>query len=113
MTGGLVAGPGARCPVADAGARGGGHGRGRGGRLPASLAPLRIPPWALYAKEDVFDLCDTLARAERALLQAGEHDEAARVAEAFALLESGLARPYGAVGQPASGSSSIASELTQ
>ena len=111
MTGGLVAGPGARCPVADARAHGGS--RGRGGRLPASLAPLRIPPWALYAKEDVFDLCDTLARAERALMRAGEHEEAARAAHAFGLLEAGLARPPGPDVQSDPGSSSMARELTQ
>jgi hypothetical protein len=111
MSGGLVAGPGAWRPVADARAHDGS--RWRGGRLPAALAPLRIPAWVLYAKEDVFDLCDTLARAERALARAGEHDEAACVAEAFALVESGLARPHGIGGQPASGSSSMASELTQ
>jgi hypothetical protein len=111
MTGGLVAGPGARRPLADTRAHG--RSRGRSGRVPAELAPLRIPRWVRYAKEDVFDLCDTLARAERVLLEAGKHDEAGRVAQAFILLESGLARPHGAGGQPTPGSSSMASELTQ
>jgi len=111
MTSGLAAGPGAGWLAAGARARGGS--RGRAGRLPSSLAPLRIPPLASYAKEDVFDLCDTLARAERALIRAGEHDEAARAAHAFALLEAGLVRPLDPDGQEVSGSSSMASELTQ
>ncbi len=88
MTGGLAAGPGARRIVAAA-SRGGDRG-GRVARLPVDAAPLRFPTWVTYAKGDVFCLCDALARAERALDRAGERDEAARLAAAFEVLESGL-----------------------
>ena len=111
MSGGLAASPGSGCFVAGACAHGGSG--GCAGGLPAPLAPLRIPPWVLYEKEGVFDVCDTLARAESALIRAGEHEEAARVADAFTLLEAGLAGPLGPAGQPAPVSSSMASELTQ
>jgi hypothetical protein len=49
-----------------------------------------MPARASYAKEDVFALCDVLARAERVLLGAGEREEAARLSGAFDLLEAGL-----------------------
>ena len=111
MTGGLAAGPGAGWLVVAAGARG--SRRGRAGRVPSSPAPLRIPQLVFYAKQDVFDLCDTLARAERALIRAGEHEEAARAAHAFGLLEAGLARSLGPDVQSDRGSSSRARELTQ
>ena len=111
MTGGLVAGPDAGWLVV--GARAHGRSHGRAGRVPSSPAPLRIPPLVFYAKEDVFDLCDTLARAERALIRAGEHEEAARAAHALGLLEAGLARSLGPDVQSDRGSSSRARELTQ
>lgn len=111
MTGGLAAGPGAGWLMA--GTRVHGSSRGRAGRVLSSLAPLRIPSLVSYAKEDVFDLCDTLARAERALIQAGEHEEAARAAHAFALLEAGLTGTFRPDVQSDCGSSSMARELTQ
>lgn len=90
MSGGLATDPGAQCLVADARAGGSGRSR-RGARMPVPAAPLRIPAWACYAKDEVFDLCDALARAERVLIEAGRVDEAARVAIAFDVLEAGLA----------------------
>jgi hypothetical protein len=90
MTGDLAAGARAQCLVADAGAHGGERGR-RAVRVSVGVAPLRIPAWVLYSKGDVFGLCDTLARAERVLIGAGETEEAARVAAAFDVLEAGLA----------------------
>jgi hypothetical protein len=89
MTGGLAPGPGPQCLLAAAGAGGGERG-GRAARLPLVAAPLRFPAWAAYSKVDVFDLCDVLAQAERALIRVGEREEAARVAAAFELLEAGL-----------------------
>lgn len=53
--------------------------------------PLRIAPWARYAKDDVFEICGALASAEAALRRLGLREEAARVAGAFELAESGLA----------------------
>jgi len=52
---------------------------------------LRIAPWARYAKADVFEICGALASAEAALRRLGLGEEAARVADAFELAESGLA----------------------
>ena len=89
MTGGLAPGRGARCLVADACARGGDGGL-RAARLPVPPTPLRIPARASYSKDDVFCLCDALARAEQVLIRAGEAEEATRVAVAFDLLEAGL-----------------------
>lgn len=111
MTGGLAPGPDARCLVADAGARGGDCG-GRAPRVPLPAVPLRIPARASYAKSDVFDLCDALARAERVLIEAGRREEAVRVAVAFDVLEAGLVRRTARAQSPA-GSNSIASEFTQ
>jgi len=73
-----------------------GAGTGRGDRVRGDarlLVPvrLRIRARASYAKADVFGLCDTLARAEQALRRAGQLHEAAQVAAAFDLVESGLA----------------------
>jgi|GEM_PF-5292357 len=90
MSGGVAPGPRAECLVAGTVPRRGDRG-GRVGRLPAGVAPLTMPAWAFYAKDDVFDLCDTLARAERALIEAGRREEGAQVARAFELLEAGLA----------------------
>jgi len=53
--------------------------------------PLRIAPWARYAKAEVFEICGALALAEAALQRVGLGEEAARVADAFDLAESGLA----------------------
>ncbi|MGH8987892.1 MAG: hypothetical protein ACRDXC_04735 [Acidimicrobiales bacterium] len=64
--------------------------RDRRSRLPVRPVPLRIPVRASYDKEDVFGLCDALARAERVLIRSGEVDEAGLLAAAFDLLESGL-----------------------
>jgi hypothetical protein len=92
MTGGLAPGRRARCLVAAARARRDGRGGRRDGRLRGRPAPLRIPATAFYTKDEVFGLCDALARAERALIVSGAPDEASRVAAAFEVLESGLAR---------------------
>jgi hypothetical protein len=95
MSRGLAPGPRAGHLVAAARGRGGGRGGGGDGvRLHARPAPLRIPARASYSKDDVFGLCEILARAERALIRSGEPDEAARVATAFEVLESGLARRH-------------------
>ena len=91
MTGGLAPGPAALRLVAAAR-----HRRrardGRFDRLRVQPEQLRIPAWVVYPKDDVFDLCDAVARAERALIRAGEQGEAARLAAAFEVLESGLSR---------------------
>ncbi len=52
---------------------------------------LRIGPWARYSKNDVFEICGALASAEMTFRLLGMPDEAARVAGAFELAESGLA----------------------
>ncbi len=89
MTGGPAPGVRARRIVAAAGVRRRDRRVGLG-RLPDHPVPLRVPAWAVYSKDDVFGLCDVLARAEQALIRAGEGGEAARVAAAFDVLESGL-----------------------
>ncbi len=89
MSSGLAPGPGAGRILAPVRSRGGDRGRPVTG-VPAGPEPLRVPARAWYAKDDVFGLCDTLARAERALRRAGEVDEAAQLAAAFDVLESGL-----------------------
>ncbi len=89
MSRAVAPGPGAEQLVA--GSRPGDGGRGRrAARMPGRPARLRIPPWVVYAKDDVFGLCDVLDRAGRVLTAAGQPDEAARVAAAFELLEAGL-----------------------
>lgn len=90
MTGDLAPGLGARCLVAAPRPCGGDRGGGVPGS-PVDPTPLRIPDRAFYSKDDVFGLCDALARAERALIRVGERDEAAQLAAAFDVLESGLA----------------------
>ena len=96
MSGALAPGPRAGHLVAAArhgGGRGDGRSGGRGvGGLHPRPAPLRIPARATYSKDAVFELCEVLARAERALIRSGEPDEAVRVAAAFEVLEAGLAR---------------------
>lgn len=52
---------------------------------------LRMTPWARFTKAEVFEICDALASAEAALRRAGLGEEAARLADAFELAESGLA----------------------
>lgn len=89
MTRGLAPGRGPQCSAPDARARGGDGGR-IAARLPEAPAPLRFRSRASYAKDDIFGLCDALARAERALIRAGEPAEAARLSGAFDLLEGGL-----------------------
>ena len=121
MSRGLVAGPRAHCLVADPCAGGGGSSR-RAARMPLPPAPVEFPAWARYSKDDVFGLCDVLARAEQVLIRAGEPHEAAQVAVAFELLEGGLAcellegglacAPLGR-GQSVEGANSIDRELTQ
>lgn len=90
MSGAVAPSLGAERGVADArtGDRGGCR---RPSRMPVRPARLRIRARAVYSKEDVFGLCDILARAERALRGAGEPEEAALVAAAFDLVEAGLA----------------------
>jgi hypothetical protein len=90
MTGGLAAVDGARCVVADAGSPGRGSSR-RAARLRVPAAPLAFPARVFYSKDEVFSLCDALARAEAVMIRAGQPEEAARVAAAFELLEGGLA----------------------
>lgn len=94
MSGGVASGPRARELVATsggrAGARGGDGERHRAGVLGAP-APLHLPAGAFYVKDDVFGICDALARAEAALTRLGARDEAARVAQVFELVEAGLA----------------------
>lgn len=90
MIRGLASGPVAQRLVADARSCGGERSR-RTSRMPLPPTRLRIPARAVYEKDDVFCLCDTLARAERTLIRAGEAEEAARVAVAFDLLEAGFA----------------------
>lgn len=53
--------------------------------------PLRIAPWARFAKSEVFEICGALASAEATLRRLGLSDEAQRVADAFELAEAGLA----------------------
>jgi hypothetical protein len=89
VTDGLAPSPGPQRLVATA-CPGGGERVRRAGRLPLVPSPLRFPSRAAYTKGDVFGLCDVLARAEQVLIRLGEHEEAARVAAAFDLLEAGL-----------------------
>jgi hypothetical protein len=89
MSGDLASGGGPRGVLAAVGRRGGDRSGGVS-RLPDDPAPLRIPAWACYRKDDIFGLCDTLARAERAMMRAGELHGAAELAVAFDVLESGL-----------------------
>lgn len=62
-----------------------------GADVTGAPAPLRLPAGAFYVKDDVFGICDALARAEAALRRLGASDEAAGVARAFELVEAGLA----------------------
>jgi hypothetical protein len=76
--------------MADAGPSGGCGGRSVA-RTCVQPAPVELRDRACYGKDDVFSLCDTLARAEDVLIRVGAQEEARRVAEAFELLEAGLA----------------------
>lgn len=92
-------------------------------------APVVMPAWVRYRKDDVFEVCCALALAEVLLAQTGHRAEAARMAAVFELVEAGLAGgPGGSSGAQASpvasgppracspaaiGSKASASEFTQ
>jgi hypothetical protein len=66
---------------------------------PATAQPTALAERVAYDKEEVFEICESLARAEALLARLGWRSEAARLARSFELAESRLAAINGPIDQ--------------